>query len=158
MGLRVRAKFSECLCRRVRRKYWIHLVRCCASDFRENFLKGSRTGILVSGQELEALVAKWIRGVHYCELGWPVPENCIISVQFVEDDVAARAFGEILQYAQRVEKGPGVQVLIWHVKEGEEFMTQFAFQIWQKFRVYGAVETPEAAAQVKRAKEVFSDE
>ena len=114
-------------------------------SFRENFGKGSRTGILISGEALHKVVEKWIRGIHFCEFGDPVPADHVVSVQFVEDEAAATAFAKIMQFAKRIEKGPGVEVLIWHAAEGNESVTQYAFNIWGQFRVYGCVESSGAA-------------
>lgn len=108
--------------------------------FKDNFDKGSRTGIYIDVKLLNVIVEKWIRGVHFCELGTPVPDGAEIDVQFVEDEVAEEAFREIRHHAKHIQKGPGVEALIWHVEEGEESMTQYAFNIWGQFRVYGSVE------------------
>lgn len=110
---------------------------------RDNFLKGSTTGIRIPAKSLEEIVAKWIRGVHYCEIGSLVFPESTISVQFVEDEVAKSAFAEIISYATHIEKGPGVEVLIWHVEEDDQSITQYAFNIWRKFRAYGTVESLE---------------
>ncbi len=109
--------------------------------FRENFGEGSRTGILIPADDLEAVVEKWVRGIHFCEFGYPVPADHVVSVQFIEDEVAASAFAGIMQFAKRIERGPGVEVLIWHAAEGNESITQYAFNIWGQFRVYGTVES-----------------
>ena len=114
-------------------------------SFRENFGKGSRTGILIPGEALHKVVEKWIRGIHFCEFGDPVPADHVVSVQFVEDEAAASAFAEVMRFAKRIEKGPGVEVLIWHAAEGNESVTQYAFNIWGQFRVYASVESSGAA-------------
>ena len=74
-----------------------------------------------------------------------MPADHVVSVQFVEDVAAASAFAEIMQFAKRIEKGPGVEVLIWHAAEGNESVTQYAFNIWGQFRVYASVESSGAA-------------
>ncbi len=63
--------------------------------FRGNFSKGSTTGVLIPRKELESVVTKWIHGVHYCELGEPVPENAKVTAFFVSDEVGEEAFQEI---------------------------------------------------------------
>jgi hypothetical protein len=108
--------------------------------FRDNFAKGSTTGIRIPAKSLLEIVEKWIRGVHFCEFGKLVSSGCEISVQFVEDEVAESAFAEIMQYAIRVNKGQGVEVLIWKVEENDELIAQYAFNIWNQFRAYGAIE------------------
>lgn len=110
--------------------------------FRENFQKGSRTAVLVPGDALDEVIEKWIRGIHYCELGIRIPANYKVSIQFVDDNVADEAFGEILRYATRIQKGPGIEVLYWHVEENGESITQYAFCIWERFRACGSVESP----------------
>ena len=109
-------------------------------SFRRNFWEGSRTGIAIPAGDLKAIVAKWVRGIHFCEIGQLIPAECEVAVQFVEDSVAAVAFAEISQFARRVRKGPGVEVLIWHAEEGNRSITQYAFFIWRQFRAYGSVE------------------
>ena len=39
-------------------------------------------------------------------------------------------------------KGPGVEVLIWRVDEKDEYVAQYAFNIWNQFRAYGTVALP----------------
>ena len=114
-------------------------------SFRENFEKGSRTGIFIPADALHEVVKKWVRGIHFCEFGHPVPVDHVVSVQFVEDAAAASAFAEIMQFAKRIEKGPGVEVLIWQATEGNESVTQDAVNIWGQFRVYASVESSGAA-------------
>ncbi len=110
-------------------------------SFRENFGKGSSTGISIPAGALHDVIEKWVRGVHFCEFGHPVPADFEVSVQFVDDEVAARAFTEIMQFAKRIQKGPGIEVLIWHATETDESITQYAFNIWRQFRAYGTVES-----------------
>lgn len=109
-------------------------------SFRGNFLEGSRTGIRIPARALEGVVEKWIRGVHYCEFGRPVPADYGVSAQFVNDEDAAKAFGEVVQHAQHIQKGSGVEVLIFHAEENSEFIAYYAFTIWKKLKVYGVVE------------------
>ncbi len=110
-------------------------------SFRGNFWEGSRTGIAIPAGDLEAIVEKWVRGIHFCEFGQPVPAEYEVAVQFVDDDVAAIAFADIMKFAKRIRKGPGVEVLIWHAAEGDRWGTQYAFNIWRQFRAYGSVES-----------------
>ncbi len=109
-------------------------------SFRDNFLAGSRTGIPVSAQGLKKVIEKWIRGIHLCEFREYVTAEQEVSIFLVEDHVAENAFAKILQYAKRIEKGPGVEVLIWRVDEDDRTVSLFAFKIWQQFRAYGSVE------------------
>lgn len=109
-------------------------------SYRDNFLQGSRTGIMIPAGKLSNVVTKWVRGIYYCELGRPVPEIAEVSAQFVEDEVAREAFNEILKHAKHLQRGPGVEALFWHVEEGEQAVTQYAFNIWKGFRAYGTVE------------------
>ena len=96
---------------------------------------------MIPARELESIVEKWIRGVHFCEFGVPVPSDHEVSVYFVDDEFAATAFAEFLQFAKRIQKGPGVEVMIMHAEEDGEQITQHAFNIWQQFRAYGSVES-----------------
>jgi hypothetical protein len=98
------------------------------------------TGVLVDGNDLEAVGKKWIRGVHYAHFGDLVPSVATIDVHFVSVDVAREAFGELLEHATVLNKGVGVQVLIFDAVEGPERITQYAFKIWREFTLYGTLE------------------
>ena len=113
-------------------------------SFRDNFFAGSRTGISVPAKDLKAIVRKWISGIHFCEFQEYIASDQEITVHIVEDEVAETAFAEITQYANRIQKGPGVEVLIWRAQEDGKAMSLFAFNIWQRFRVYGSVEAEAA--------------
>ncbi len=117
-------------------------------SFRENYALGSSTGILIPGRLLRGVVRKWIRGVHYCELGRIANRDFEVSVQVVEDEVAMAAFGKITKFAKQIHKGPGVEVLIWEAEEDSEHIAQYAFKIWENFRVYGSVEKTKNAAKI----------
>jgi hypothetical protein len=112
------------------------ILRCVS----KNFFQGSRTAIRIPAAPLIDVLKKWIRGVHYCEIGQLITDHYTLSVQFVEDKVAVEAFSEIARFATRIQRGPGVEILIWHAEECGESMTQYAFNIWQAFRAYGSVE------------------
>jgi hypothetical protein len=89
-----------------------------------------------TGEALETVVDKWIRGLQFCEQGRPLQADETVSVFFVDDATAHEAFNKILHGAKRVQKGPGVEVLIWDVAEGNDFQTLYAFNIWNHFRAY----------------------
>lgn len=108
-------------------------------SFRDNFFEGSRTGIRVPAGLLKVVVEKWIRGIHFSEFKQPVGVEHEVTVYFVEDEVAETALTEIMRYAIRIQKGPGVEVLIWHVTESDGSASLYAFNIWQRFRAYGSV-------------------
>ena len=96
---------------------------------------------MIPAAALKKVVGKWVRGVHFIEFGQPVPADHVVSVSFVDDDVAAKAYSEIMRFAKQIQKGPGVEVLIWHVTEGDESITHYAFTIWRQFKAYGSVES-----------------
>ncbi|MEZ5829812.1 MAG: hypothetical protein R3D05_01370 [Dongiaceae bacterium] len=108
--------------------------------FHRNFREGSRTGILIKGADLEAIGAKWMRGIHFCQFGETVPAGAALGVHFVADDVARQAFSEIWGHGIRLHRGPGVQVAIFDAAEGEERSTLYAFQLWHEFKLYGSIE------------------
>lgn len=148
--------------RRLRRKWtmrneardiWNPEMRGLLPSFRNNFYKGSRKGILISADALRAVVQKWIYGIHLCELGEAVPEQAEVSTYFVDHSVEEESFAEIASHAKIIQKGPGVEVAIWHRKEGDYAITLYAFHIWQSFKAYGSVEIgekPEPSAIVAR--------
>ncbi len=64
-------------------------------SFRSNFSSGSRTGILIPARPLNAVIEKWIRGIHYCEFGKPIPTDYDVSIQLVSDENAEEIFARI---------------------------------------------------------------
>ncbi len=121
-------------------------------SFRENFDKGSRTGVQVPADALEQLVLSWVRGIHLCEIGNYIEDDTEIESYHVSDEAAHEAFKDILQHAQFVEKGPGIRLFFWHAVEGEEYMTNYAFILYEKFKVYASV-----SKSVKRARTKADD-
>jgi hypothetical protein len=115
-------------------------ARSVLPAFVGNAAKGSTTGILVPGDSLERLAEMWVQGIYFCHFGKPIASGSILNTYFVHDDVAKEAFKEIIQHAIHLKKGPGVEVLLWHVEEDDQEMTSFAFNIWDNFRAYGTVE------------------
>lgn len=107
--------------------------------FHRNFFEGSQSGIQISAQSLKTVGKKWMRGLHYWKFGDLIPIKAKLDVFFVTDEIAKEAFGEILQFATALNSGPGIQVLIFDVVEGNERITQYAFKIWREFTLYGSV-------------------
>ena len=108
--------------------------------FTDNFDAGSRTGILVSVPSLDGLVEKWVRGIHLCEVGWVIPTEYEVSVIHLDDRIRAEAFSHVTGHAKLVQKGPGVEVAIVHAEETDEFMTLYAFNVWNTLRCTASVE------------------
>lgn len=109
-------------------------------SFQRNADSENPTGILVDGHDLEEVGKKWIRGIHFAHFGDLVPSTATIDIHFVTDEVAREAFGELLEHATALNKGSGVQVLIFDAVEGPERITQYAFKIWREFSLYGTLE------------------
>jgi hypothetical protein len=108
--------------------------------FMGNFNAGSRTGIEVPAQSLDGLVKMWVRGIHLCEIGWIIPSGYQVSVIHPDDQTRAEALSDIIRHAKIVQKGPGVEVAIFHAEEPHEFMTLYAFNIWNTLRCSASVE------------------
>lgn len=105
-----------------------------------NAAKGSKTGIMIPADSLNNVVIMWMRGIYFCHFEQNIPEAAELNSYFVSDKVADEAFSDILKHATHLQKGPGVEVFIWHVEENGQAMTNFAFNIWNNFRAYGTVE------------------
>ncbi|WP_340151652.1 HNH endonuclease signature motif containing protein [uncultured Sneathiella sp.] len=108
-------------------------------SFKENYDKGSRTGVLIPKGKLEELIQSWVRGIHLIEIGNYIDENATIDVYQVSDEAAFEAFKDIMQYAQIIEKGDGVRVFIWHAVENDKFAANYAFILYGKFKAYASV-------------------
>ena len=108
--------------------------------FMGNFDAGSRTGIEVPAQSLNGLIQMWVRGIHLCEIRWIIPSRYEVSVIHPDEQTRAEAFSDIIRHAKIVQKGPGVEVAIFHAEEPEEFMTLYAFNIWNTLRCATSVE------------------
>lgn len=107
--------------------------------FRKNFDSGSRSVILISSDDLNILIEKWVRGLHACLTNMPVKGDYNVDVYLYQDEGAANFYGPILHLAETLRNGPGVEVLRWHAVDGEKSITEYAFNIWGEFRVYGRV-------------------
>jgi hypothetical protein len=105
-----------------------------------NFEAGSRTGIRIPSQSLDGLVQKWVRGVHLCEVGWIIPRGYEVSVIHAHDEVRQQAFSNVMEHAKIIQKGPGVEVRIFHDEEPGEFMSLYAFSIWNVLKCSACVE------------------
>lgn len=108
--------------------------------FVDNFDAGSRTGILVPVQSLDGLVQKWVRGIHLCEIRRLIPSGYEVSVIHADDQLRTQAFSAVTEHAKSVQKGPGVEVKIFHAEEPEEFMTLYVFNIWSVLKCSASVE------------------
>jgi hypothetical protein len=108
--------------------------------FIPNFDAGSRTGIEIPVQSLDGLVQKWVRGIHLCEVGRIIPSGYEVSVIHAEEELRTRAFSGVMEHAKIIQKGPGVEVKIFHAEEPEEFMTLYAFNIWNALKCSASVE------------------
>lgn len=115
--------------------------------FYDNFNAGSRTGIRIAVQSLNGLVQKWVRGVHLCEVGRIISNRYEVSVIHADNDLRAQAFSGIIEHAKIIQKGPGVEVKIFHDEQPEEFMTRYAFNIWNALKCCASVERAGSRAE-----------
>jgi hypothetical protein len=107
--------------------------------FKGNFDAGSRTGITIPQQSLDRLVQMWARGIHLREVGRLIPSGYEVSVIHADDEVRAEALSGIMEHAKVIQKGPGVEVKIFHAEEPEEFQTLYAFNIWDTLKCMASV-------------------
>ena len=109
-------------------------------SFQPNWDNGSRLAIFVSAKDLESLVKKWVRGIHYLTLDRLIKRDDDIDILHVRDDVADEAFREIKHRATFLRKGPGVVIMQATASEKGESMTLYGFEIWGQYRVYASVD------------------
>jgi hypothetical protein len=105
---------------------------------RENFDKGSRTGININPKTLQAVIAKWIRGIHYCEFNEFIQPAWKIHVMLIGNGAVEPALAPFLEHAKVIEKGKYISVKIMYAREGDTVAAIYAFCIWQKFKPYGS--------------------
>ncbi len=117
-----------------------HMPERPFDGFTKNFDRGSRMGVRIPSKSLERLVTLWIRGIHYCEIGEPIPEGAVVSAHFVDRASAKEAFSEIEKFATTIEKGTGIKIRIWWVDEDGKKGGLYSFEIWEDFRVHGSIE------------------
>lgn len=107
--------------------------------FSKNFDAGSRTGVKVLQEELDLLIEKWIRGVHFRETGNVIPSDHTIEVQHLHDE-DAEDWREVLGLSTRIRKGPGVEVMYLNTPAPGGFVAFYRFDLWEMLRVYGTVQ------------------
>ena len=108
--------------------------------FIANFDAGSRTGMEVPPQSLDGLVQMWVRGIHLYEIRRMIPSEYEVSVIHADDELRTHAFSGVMEHAKIIQKGPGVEVKIFHAEQPAEFMTVYAFNIWNALKCSAAVE------------------
>ena len=75
-------------------------------------------------------VAKWkVRSCRACN-----------NEKSADDEIRAQAFSGVMEHAKIIQKGPGVEVKIFHAEEPGEFMTLYAFNIWNALKCSASVE------------------
>ena len=110
------------------------------SSFRNNWEEGSRMAILIPAEELDELVKKWVRGMHYITVDRMLPLNALIEVLHLQENAAREAFKNVIPYATRYDGGPGIQVIRATAEEPGEAVSWYAIELWQQFKVYAYVE------------------
>lgn len=86
------------------------------------------------------LVQMWVRGIHLYEIRRMIPSEYEVSVIHADDELRTHAFSGVMEHAKIIQKGPGVEVKIFHAEQPEEFMTVYAFNIWNALKCSAAVE------------------
>jgi hypothetical protein len=82
----------------------------------------------------------WVRGIHLYEIRRMIPSEYEVSVIHADDELRTHAFSGVMEHAKIIQKGPGVEVKIFHAEQPEEFMTVYAFNIWNALKCSVAVE------------------
>lgn len=109
-------------------------------SFRENWLSGSRTAILVPAEELKTVVKKWIRGIHYLTTGRRIGRQEVIDVFFAEDEHAEAAFKLLRPHTKQYIHGPGIVIEQAVAAERGEEISLYDITIWEQFRALASVE------------------
>lgn len=108
-------------------------------SFDKNWEQGSRMGILVPADDLNTLVRKWVRGVHYKTVGRIIPDASAIDVFHVDERVAQAALSDILERATTHHRGPGIEITQAIGSDATEVMTLYRFVIWDQFAVHASL-------------------
>jgi len=109
-------------------------------SFDKNWEQGSRLAVLVPADDLDALVRKWVQGVHYKTLGRLIPEPPAIDVFHIDEGAASvQPLREILNRSTNHHRGPGIEIG-QAIGSGETGMiTVYRFLIWDQFNVYASL-------------------
>ena len=108
-------------------------------SFWHNWELGSRTIVEVPPEELELLIQKWTKGLHYCIAKRYLGPNSDIDVIHLEDEAEGLLFKEINPFASKHIKGPGVRVMTVHGTNGSETITMYQFVMWDQYKVWTSV-------------------
>jgi hypothetical protein len=108
-------------------------------DFLRNWDLGSRHAVMVPQRDLDLVVRKWTRGLHYLLLGRMLPPSARIDVIHVPEFVANLVFKNIEPFAPIHVKPPGVSVMYADATEGDRSLTIYRFVMWSQYKVYAAV-------------------
>ena len=134
---------------RKRRRVWFlrHCYRLDAlpdhgvlPSFEKSFAMGSRLGIRMNGPKLNAVVSKWTRGIHFWHCSRLIRNADSIQIFHVKDAVADTAFEKIKNAAEYLNRGEGIQIMRAEGRDDSGAMTLYAFNIWNQFKTYSAVE------------------
>ncbi|MFO1153525.1 MAG: hypothetical protein U1E42_07640 [Rhodospirillales bacterium] len=109
-------------------------------SFAQNWEQGSRTAVLMPVDDLDAIVRKWVQGVHYNTLGRIIPDASAIDVFHVDECAGdAPPLIEILKRSPTHHRGPGIKITQASGSDETKIMTLYRFLIWQQFIVYASV-------------------
>lgn len=109
-------------------------------SFSGNYLRGSRTAIVVPARLLNGVVEKWTRGLHFALLGEPVPLSGTVTVLHLKSE-AAKEISDYLRRSGTVyNRGPGVEVMHVSATEGSQRESIYRYLIWQQFQSFSIVE------------------
>jgi hypothetical protein len=80
-------------------------------NFVSNFTElGSRHAFRIDAEDLNGVVEKWIRGIHYCEFNRILDKHDIVTVLHLAEEDALTPRQLIFDHGRKFQKGPGISV------------------------------------------------
>lgn len=106
---------------------------------RRNYWLGSRTEIQLPKEDIEALVGKWVRGIHYCEFKCLIPGDHRITPHFITDE-GVQAMKEAAKDAPVIRRGPYVEVQILTNNQENPLAAIYRIKLWRAFEVFADID------------------
>lgn len=108
--------------------------------FKSNWDRGSRIAFQIPASDLNNLVRKWFRGIHYKTTKRLIPHFIHINVFHITDDAAKEALKKVTKPTAIFKFGPGLTIfqILSHEKNHRGII--YGVNIWDQFKVYGSFE------------------
>lgn len=116
--------------------------------FEQNFDAGVRHATPIPVESIEAVAQKWTRGMYRLHFKQMLPAHTQFEVHFLRNEAEWEVFGELLQIAVPLDRGPDLQVLLSRGRDAAHEAVIASFRIWQEFKVHcvATVENAKPAA------------